>query len=304
MPAPLTAFIVIFSIGAVLRGTGLLNRSDAERLASAVFSVSLPATVLISLDGLPFAPTAWKLPAAACLITLPMATIAWQLGRTLHLPRATQGGFILATGCINSIYFAYPVILATLGNAGLSQAILFDLGQTTLTLTVLYALSVWHGTSASEERSPAKRMLSSPPLWALASVLTMKIVGVRLPPWLRELLMPLHLTTTPLASLVVGLSITLSAVGQTWRLAVLGVLLRMGGGLVLGVAAATVLQLAGVERAVVILVGGMPSAVMAVLFAGQTKLDEDLVASIVGLSICTGVVLLPWIPSLATLLME
>lgn len=72
--------------------------------------------------------------------------VAWQLSQLLHLPRLTQGGFLLGTGCINSIYFAYPVILATFGDEGLARAVLFDLGQTTLTLTLLYGLALWHGT--------------------------------------------------------------------------------------------------------------------------------------------------------------
>jgi malate permease and related proteins len=39
-----------------------------------------------------------------------------------------------------------------------------------------------------------------------------------------------------------------------------------------------------------------------VIFAADAKLDEDLVASIVALSICLGVALLPWLPSVAALL--
>lgn len=302
MPPSLMAFILIFILGALLRSLEILNKSHAERLASIVFSLSLPATILVSLDRVRFAPTAGKLPLAACLVTLPMVVIAWQLGRMLSLPRPTQGGFLLATGCINSVYFAYPVILATLGDDGLALAILFDLGQTTLTLTVLYALAVSHGTQSSTPRLALFRFLASPPLWALACVLPLKLFGLRLPPWLRELLVPLHLTTTPLASLVLGLSISLSAIRQTWRLALLGVIVRMGGGLFLGFAAAYGLDLTGVERIVVILVAGMPSAVTAVIFATETRLDEALVASIVALSICLGVAILPWLPRLAVFL--
>ena len=210
---------------------------------------------------------------------------------------------MLATGCINSIYFAYPVILATLGDAALAQAILFDLGQTTLTLTALYALAVWHGAQTSRRHSALHRFLFSPPLWALACILMLKVLEFRLPAWLRELLMPVHLTTTPLASLVLGLSISFSAVRGVLSLALFGVIVRMGGGLLLGFAAAYLLHLTGIERAVVILVAGMPSAVTAVIFAAETGLDEDLVASIVALSIGVGVALLPWLPHLATLLM-
>jgi predicted permease len=62
--------------------------------------------------------------------------------------------------------------------------------------------------------------------------------------------------------------------------------------------------LAGVERAVVILVAGMPSAVTAVIFAAEAGLDEALVAAIVALSVATGIVLLPWVPQLATWLLR
>jgi len=303
MPPSLVAFILIFFTGALLRSLNILNKSHAEQLASIVFSVSLPATILVSLDGVLFAPTAWKLPTAAALVTIPMIFIAFHLARSLGLSGPSQGGFLIATGCINSVYFAYPVILATLGDAGLAQAILFDLGQTTLTLTVLYALAVWHGASTPQPHSALSRYFSSPPLWALACILTLKFLQLRLPVWLRELLLPLHLTTTPMASLVLGLSISFSAARQMLSLALLGMILRMGGGLLLGFAGAYLLNLTGTERVVVILVAGMPSAVTAVIFASETGLNEDLVASIVAISICVGVALLPWLPQLATLLL-
>ena len=41
-----------------------------------------------------------------------------------------------------------------------------------------------------------------------------------------------------------------------------------------------------------------------VIFAADAGLDEDLVTSIVALSICLGVALLPWLPRLSLLLLE
>ena len=303
MPATLQAFIAIFLLGALLRSSGLLGKIHAERLAFVVFSISLPATILVSLDRVVFAPTAWKLPLAACLVTLSMLFCSWPVARLLHLPRATQGGFLLGTACINSVYFAYPVVLATLGDKGLAQAILFDLGQTTLTLTVIYAVAVWHGANSGSARSAMLRFVSSPPLWALCLSLLLTLLGLHLPGQLHDALTPIHLTTTPLASLVLGLSISFSAVRRTWALALLGVGMRMIGGLLLGFTVAYGLDLAGMERAIVILVAAMPSAVTAVIFATDTGLDEDLVTSIVALSICVGVALLPWLPQLVWLLL-
>ena len=302
MPPSLQAFLILFVVGAALRGSGLLTKRHADQLGLFVFSVTLPATILVSLDRVAFASTAWKLPLAACLVSLPLILASWPLAKRLHLARPTQGGFLLAIGCINSVYFAYPVALATFGDDGLAQAILFDLGQTTLTLTVLYALAVGHGTTAPSARSAITRLLTSPPFWALAIILTLKAGGLHLPAWLQTILTPVHLMTTPLASLVLGFSISFAALRRTWQLTCLGVAMRMVGGLLFGVTATWLLDLSGVERAVVILIAGMPSAVTAVIFAAETGLDEDLVASIVALSICLGVALLPWLPRLAAAL--
>ena len=101
-----------------------------------------------------------------------------------------------------------------------------------------------------------------------------------------------------------GLSISFSMMRRTFPLALLGVAVRMGGGLLLGFVVAWLLDLSGMERAIVVLVAAMPSAVTAVIFATDTKLDEDLVTSIVALSICLGVALLPWLPRLSLLLLE
>lgn len=302
MPATLQAFIAIFVVGAALRSSGLLGKPHAERLAAFVFSISLPATIVVSLDHIAVAPSAWKLPISACLVTVSMLLCAWPLARLLHLPRASQGGFLLGTGCINSVYFAYPVVLATFGERGLAHAILFDLGQTTLTLTILYGIAVWHGTKEATLRYALVRFISSPPLWALSISLLCSLAEWHLPTWLLKVLTPLHWTTTPLASLVLGLSINFTALRRTWPLALIGVAMRMVGGLILGLAVAAVLHLTGMERAIVILIAAMPSAVTAVIFATNTGLDEDLVTSIVALSICCGVALLPWLPYLMRLL--
>lgn len=303
MSPTLIAFIAIFLVGAVLRSTGLLTKLHADKLASLVFTFSLPATILVSLDRMTFAITAWKLPLAAWLVTVPLVLCAGQAARWLKVSQPTQGGLLLGAGCINSVYFAYPVSLATFGEAGLAQAILFDLGQTVLTLTVLYGLALWYGARTSTPRLAVMRLAASPPLWALAVILLLKWRDLHLPVWLHDGLIPFHLTTTPLASLVLGLSISVSAVRRTAPLALLGVAMRMAGGLLFGAIVVRLLNLTGLERAIVLLISGMPSALMAVIFAAETGLDEDLVASIVALSICLGVALLPLLPAIATLLM-
>ena len=211
MPLALQAFIVIFVAGALLRSFGVLTKAHAERLAMLVFTICLPATILVSLDPIAFSPTAWKLPAAACLVTLPLLLCSWLLTRLLQLPRPTQGGFLIATGLINSVYFSYPVVLATFGEEGLGHAVLFDVQPKPADVHG----GVWSRGVAWRQALPRRDQPWStsfaPPLWALCGILALKLVGLSLPSWLRQLLTPILLTTTPLAGLVLGLSISLAA---------------------------------------------------------------------------------------------
>ncbi|HKN86350.1 MAG TPA: AEC family transporter [Nitrospiraceae bacterium] len=302
MPATLQAFLIIFLVSAFLRSSGVLTKSHAEQLTTLVFSLSLPATILVSLNQITFDAAAWKMPFAACLVTLGVLASSWFLGRLLHLPLTTQGSFLVGTGCINSVYFAYPVTLATFGEEGLIQAVLFDLGQTSLTLTLIYGIALRHGRSSPTARLPVARFLSAPPLWALCIILGLKAIGLGLPSWLQFVLTPIHLTTAPLASVVLGLSISLPAMRAQFPLAMLGVIVRMGGGLLFGLTAVFLLELTGVQRATLLLIAAMPSAVSAVIYATETDLDQDLVASIVAISICIGFAFLPFLPRLTVLL--
>jgi len=133
-------------------------------------------------------------------------------------------------------------------------------------------------------------------------MLILKTIGLGLPSWLQYVLTPIHLTTTPLASVVLGLSISVSAMRAHFSLAMLGVVVRMGSGLLFGFAAVSVLDLIDLQRAVVILIAAMPSAVNAVIYAAETGLDQDVVASIVAVSICLGFAVLPFLPRLIGLL--
>jgi len=304
MPATLQAFLIIFLVSVVLRSSGVLTKAHAEQFAALVFSVSLPATILISLDQITFDAAAWQMPFAACLVTLPILTLSGLFCRLLHLPPAKQGGFLVATGCINSVYFAYPVTLATFGEEGLAQAVLFDLGQTSLTFTLIYGIALWYGTSSPGAELPVARFLSAPPFWALCAILALKAIGLGLPSWLQFVLMPIHLTTTPLASVVLGLSISLPGMRAQFPLALLGVIVRMGGGLVFGLAAVFLLGFTDVQRAIVLLIAAMPSAVNAIVYAAETDLDQDLVTSIVAISICIGFAFLPFLPRLAVFLTD
>ncbi len=288
MPPSILAMILIFFGGVLLTRFRIVTPLHTTGLVKVVFWVSLPATILISLDQIALEAVLWKLPLASVFVVVSLLPLSWWTARLLKLSRPSQGSFLVGTSIINMAFFAYPVFLVTLGPEALGLAVFFDVGHGVLTLTVIYALAVWYGRKGGTHAQAVRRFLSAPPLWALLGMLTLKGSGQHLPSVALSVLTPLHMTTAPLAALVLGLSTDFSALRRNFRVAALAVTIRMGGGLVLGVASAWLLSLKGLEQTVVILSAAMPAGLNGVIFATEEELDTDLSASIVALSICIG----------------
>ena len=296
------AFILMFMAGTLLRFCAVLTKEHADLVARFVFSISLPATILVSLDTVELDASSWKLPAAAAFVVLPLSCAAWGIARLLHLPRPSRGAFIASSAIINMAFFAYPVILATFGSDGLAHALLFDVGHGVLVFTVVYAVAIGHGPHAFLFSSALLRFVSAPPLWAVIFMVMMKLMGATLPVPIHQALTPIHWTTTPLASLMLGLSLDVNALRGRVIPALAGTVLRMGGGFLLGNLASGMLGLSHLERAVVIISAAMPAGLNSVIFSTEERLDVELAAAIVALSICVGIALLPMLPGIAALL--
>lgn len=200
---------------------------------------------------------------------------------------------------MNMAFFAYPVILATFGSEGLAHALLFDVGHGVLVFTVVYAVAIGHGPHTFSFSSALLRFVSAPPLWAVTFMVMMKLIGATLPVPIHQALTPIHWTTTPLASLMLGLSLDLNALRGRVIPALTGTVLRMGGGFLLGNLASGMLGLSHLERAVVIISAAMPAGLNSVIFSTEERLDVELAAAIVALSICVGIALLPILPAIA-----
>jgi predicted permease len=96
--------------------------------------------------------------------------LAYYAGRALGLPRPKLGGLILAVIIVNTAYLGYPVSVALLGHGALTHAVAYDqVVSTPLVFTVGFAVGAAFGDperAAAKRRSPARALLTNPPLWA------------------------------------------------------------------------------------------------------------------------------------------
>lgn len=173
------------------------------------------------------------------------------------------------------------------GNAGLSLS-LYAFGQPGLALgLVFFALTSFGnfavGQSIYAGRGNWREVARSPVIYAVPLAALGNVFQVELPLFLMRSLEAAGAIAIPLMLLTLGVSLANLKVKEL-RLALHLTLLRIGMGLLVGVALAWALGLEGVARGVLIIQCAMPVAVMNAIFAARYNCDPAAVAGLVVVS--------------------
>jgi len=118
----LPTFLVL-GLGVLARRWGLLREEAAEGLARLTANVALPALLVSVIGSSSFAAGfSLRLASATTGLVVAAALGSFLLARLAGLPAAQTGVFSQAVFRGNLAYMAFPVILASLGEAGLRRA--------------------------------------------------------------------------------------------------------------------------------------------------------------------------------------
>jgi malate permease and related proteins len=188
------------------------------------------------------------------------------------------------------------------GNMGLPLC-LYAFGQEGLTLAIVYfaVFSVAQftiGASIAAGSASPGRILKLPLPYAVLLSLPFMATGTHLPDAVTNVLEVFAGITIPLMLLALGVSLAQLKVASLGRALVLA-LIRLGGGLAVGVLLAWALGFHGAERGVVIIQSAMPVAVFNYLFAQLYRRAPDEVAGAIVTSTAISFVTLPLLLLLA-----
>jgi predicted permease len=115
--------------------------------------------------------------------------------------------------------------------------------------------------------------------------------GLQLPTPLISVITPLAQMSGPLILIALGIFFTLKLANLSLALRVAGI--RLGLGLLVGLFLAKVLGLEGTTYAVIVLCSAAPIGFNALTYSSLAKLDVDLSASAVSVSILAGLFYIP-----------
>lgn len=292
----LLPIFVFFALGIGLRRLGIANRDHADFLLRFVFFVSLPLLILVSVSAITFTADKAVLPFLNIGVNLGCCCLTLLVGKLRQLDRRTIGTLLVGTTIVNNA-FMFPFVLAVYGQEGFADAILWDFGNAIMMATFVYALAFRYGGETQKGWGMLLRILKAPLIWSLVISVVLALTSTPIPAPMLDIITPLAQMMSPLILIALGMHTSLKIAQAGLAFTTIGI--RMLFGLLCGVLLATLFGLEGTTFKVVALCSGAPIGFNALTLCSMAKLDTELGASSVSLSIIAGLV---WIPLLILLL--
>ncbi len=271
---------VIAGIGFGWAKAGLpLDRGFVTRL---VINIGTPCLILDSVSklGLPLTEFTTILTSAVVMF----AATASGAALILRLAGLPLRSFLPSMTFGNAGNIGLPLSYFAFGDAGLGLSAGVFLVAVVLQFTLAPALQ--------DGRPALKALATTPVVYASALGVTLLATGTALPAWLDRTVGLLGGTAIPLALLTLGFALAEFRIRRASIAIGLGFgRLALGFGVALGVS--ELLGLTGIARSVLILTGGMPTAVVCYLLAERYGRDPDDVAGVVLVSTLAAALLLP-----------
>jgi predicted permease len=206
----LTLFIISFA-GFLLARARWFSRETASLLPRLVIVVALPPYMLYNITHFmtreELGRLAWGalIPFASILICFGVGML---LARLLKIERRRQGIFCSGVAFSNTIFIGLPVNLALFGETAVPYVLLYYFGNTTLFWTLGNYFMARDGTDTQIKLFSLKTLqqVVSPPMLGLLAGVLMLESGFTLPGFVAEAARCLGGITTPLALMILGIT--------------------------------------------------------------------------------------------------
>jgi malate permease and related proteins len=197
--------------------------------------------------------------------------------------RAEAAATVLCLAVINTGNLGLPVSRLAFGEAGLAVAVVAFVAGSMITNS--FGIVIASMSDGRRLRAALLAPLKVPPLWAAAAAIVVRETGVAPGPWLAESVAMLAAAAIPLMLVVLGMQASAQRPTNGELLDILTpVGLRLIGGPLLAWGVSLLVGLSGVAQATMVVLGGMPTAVIATIIATRFDARPELVARTVGAS--------------------
>nr|WP_294501645.1 AEC family transporter [uncultured Rhodopila sp.] len=281
------------AIGMALIWSGRVPDNAHTSINAFIIHVSLPALTLLQVHAVRLDPALLYAVFMPWLLFAASAALFWAIGSALRLPKTTTGALAVVGGLGNTSFIGLPMIESFYGSRGMPIGIMIDQLGTYLVLSTIGILTIcFYSDTAVSKREVAMRIITFPPLIALAVAVALMPIGY--PAWTISVLSRLGGTLAPLALVSVGLQLRLGAVrGHRAPLAMgLGYKLVLAP-LLVTLIYAGLIGLRGFTTQITLFESAMAPQIGGAIVASQYGLNAQLISLMIGVGTVLSFVTLP-----------
>lgn len=284
----LTPVVVGFLAGHTLRRIHFAGEPEGRFLLLLNLYVCMPALVLAALAEVELTADLAVFPAAA-LAMVGTGYVVARLGvRRGDRPDTERAVLVMGFMVVNCA-FALPFVDALYGRPGVVRLAAFDLVNSVLVLTVVFAVAAHANPDRSAIAHPISQLLRTPSLWVIAAGVVVNLGDLSLPAAVTSVLDTFGAASPFLVA--IGTGIMFVPAGDAIRRS----LSFAGARLLVGASAAAALVVAlgleGADRGVLLLLGVAPLGFVIVAFASVERLDVELATQTLAVSLMASFVL-------------
>lgn len=281
-------FVVIICIGFGLKKAGILEKKDANVLATIIMNVTLPCALLSSANGISIDSTIIVLILCGILSNLFMIFIGYLASRK-EMP-VMQGVYMLNCSGYNIGNFALAFIQSFFPGLGVVYLCAFDIGNALMGLGITYAIAdvVASGNHHFEIKELFKKLFSSIPFDVYLIVFILALLKINIPSPILSMASTIGAGNAFLAMLMIGILLEVKIPSSEARGVFKILALRIMGMLMMA-GLIFLLPLPLLAKEILIISVSTPLSTVSAVFSRRIGYEGDLPAATNSISIIIGV---------------
>lgn len=284
--------ILLFLTGFGLKKARFLKVDDGGTLLKLIFYVGAPALIFLSIIKVQLNTSLLLMCLIApCIVGLTLIFSSLLRRSILRKISPKTYGVIIIGASIMNLGFMLPFVEKLYGAEGVARLAVIDVTNGILTFSLLYAIAASLGNEKPNTSFILKKLLISPPLWAVILALVYKSIGAVPPTIVSDTLGLAAQLVAPVILIALGLKFTPRI--KRPKLLVFPILLRFGLGFAVGILFIKTLGLTGLNAQIVLLAAIAPIGFNSITFAELEDLDTEFAASQVSIALLFSIITLP-----------
>lgn len=268
-------------------------KSTPQVLNQFAIHISLPATIVLKLNGLEVNPGLFMLVLIPwIMVAFAFVSVRW-IGKVLKWDPKLTGAVMLCTGLGNTSFFGFPAVSIFLGEKYLAHALIYDQFGTFMALVIFGTLVV---AAYGEQKDGASenlllRILKFPPF--IAMMVGFACIRIVFPEIITVVLEGLSATLIPIVTFSVGSVLVFRQPAENAFPIAVTMVLKMLVGPLIAFLLLYIFKIGGPVFVVGIFQAAMPSMVMAGVIASAGNLRSDVSNAAIGFGILLALITLP-----------